>query len=199
MENLVNLVPKGLELHFAAVIGQRDGLDDDANRGAIFTAGEIMRVASEKNFDVVACMAGAETGVQLCDRVSEKLGLRTNGGEGTEARRNKYLMCEKIRAYKGAGAPVRAVKQVIGFSYEADVKQVRSSASERKRASASERKKGLSELCPSAAEAGRMEPKRAKRRGLFGWCPSAPPHLPCRADFSLARSGSPTPGWTCGS
>lgn len=103
----MNLVPKGLELHFAATIGQKKGMTD-ANKAAIYTAGEIMRVAAELNFDVVACMAGAETGVGLSDRISEKLGLRTNGGDGTEARRNKYLMCEKIRAHKNT----RAVKQV---------------------------------------------------------------------------------------
>jgi len=44
--------------------------------------------------------------VQLADRLSEALGLRTNGSQGTEARRNKYVMGEKVRE-----AGLRAVRQ----------------------------------------------------------------------------------------
>ena len=57
--------------------------------------------------NVSAVMPGAETGVKLCDRLSERLGVRTNGAAGTEARRNKFDMGEKVRA-----AGVRAVMQV---------------------------------------------------------------------------------------
>ncbi|CAE7806005.1 ddaF, partial [Symbiodinium microadriaticum] len=52
-------------------------------------------------------MAGAETGVELADKLSSHLGLRTNGTSKSEARRNKYIMGETIRA-----AGIRAVKQL---------------------------------------------------------------------------------------
>jgi biotin carboxylase len=55
---------------------------------------------------VVAVIPGAETGVELADRLSARMGLRSNGEEGSLARRNKYDMGEKVRA-----AGVRAVKQ----------------------------------------------------------------------------------------
>ncbi|GMH98712.1 hypothetical protein TrST_g13618 [Triparma strigata] len=119
LENLVSLVPKGLELHFDAIIGQKDGFSEEM--AAVYTAGEVLKVAQESNFDVVACLAGAETGVQLADRVAEKLSLRGNGSEGTEARRNKYLMCEKLRAFVNPAAPdvpTRAVMQCKADKYE---------------------------------------------------------------------------------
>jgi len=47
-------------------------------------------------FHIVALIPGAETGVELADRLSEKLGLRSNGEKGSEARRNKYVMGEKV-------------------------------------------------------------------------------------------------------
>jgi biotin carboxylase len=46
-----------------------------------------------------AVIAGCETGVALSDRLSEALGLRTNGSRLCAARRNKYLMIEAIRAH----------------------------------------------------------------------------------------------------
>ncbi|OQR85326.1 hypothetical protein ACHHYP_11933 [Achlya hypogyna] len=55
---------------------------------------------------IIGVIPGAETGVCLADRLSDRMGLPTNGAVGTEARRNKYLMGEKIRA-----AGLRAVKQ----------------------------------------------------------------------------------------
>ena len=44
--------------------------------------------------------------MELADRLSTRLGLRTNGEAGSLARRDKYLMGEKVR-----NAGVRAVKQ----------------------------------------------------------------------------------------
>ncbi|EQC37912.1 hypothetical protein SDRG_04930 [Saprolegnia diclina VS20] len=55
---------------------------------------------------ILGVLPGAETGVCLADRLSDRMGLASNGAKGTEARRNKYLMGEKIRAAK-----LRAVKQ----------------------------------------------------------------------------------------
>lgn len=42
-------------------------------------------------------VAGFESGVALADRLSEELGLPTNGTAQSEARRDKYLMWETIR------------------------------------------------------------------------------------------------------
>lgn len=49
-------------------------------------------------YSIVAIFPGAETGVELADRLSTCLGLRSNGDEGSLARRNKYLMGEKVSA-----------------------------------------------------------------------------------------------------
>lgn len=57
-------------------------------------------------FNVLAVIPGAETGVELADELSARLNLRTNGTEGSIARRNKYFMGEKVRK-----AGVRAVQQ----------------------------------------------------------------------------------------
>ena len=60
-----------------------------------------------KPTDIRKCCAGAETGVELADMLSERMGLITNGTAKSEARRNKYVMGETIRA-----AGIRAVKQL---------------------------------------------------------------------------------------
>lgn len=51
-------------------------------------------------------MAGAETGVELADSLSARMGLRSNGEAKSLARRNKYVMGEAVRQ-----SGVRAVKQ----------------------------------------------------------------------------------------
>ncbi|CAN0369390.1 unnamed protein product, partial [Laminaria digitata] len=45
---------------------------------------------------VIAVLAGAETGVELADRLSARMGNRNNGEDLTLARRNKYLMGEQV-------------------------------------------------------------------------------------------------------
>jgi hypothetical protein len=52
---------------------------------------------------VLAGVVGTETGVELNDALTEKLGLATNGTALSAARRNKFLMIERLRA---AGLPV---------------------------------------------------------------------------------------------
>ncbi len=47
-------------------------------------------------FNIVAVLPGAETGVELSDRLSHRMHLRTNGESGSLARRNKYLMGETV-------------------------------------------------------------------------------------------------------
>ena len=48
-------------------------------------------------FPIKAVIPGAETGVELADQLSHFMGLRSNGIEGSLARRNKYLMGERVR------------------------------------------------------------------------------------------------------
>lgn len=52
----------------------------------------------------VAVIAGTESGVELADRLSERLGLRTNGTALTTPRRNKFAMVERIKQCGLAGA-----------------------------------------------------------------------------------------------
>ena len=59
-------------------------------------------------YRIVAVLAGSEPGVELADKLSHRLRLRTNGEELSVARRNKYLMGEAVRA-----AGIRTVKQQV--------------------------------------------------------------------------------------
>ncbi len=58
-------------------------------------------------------VAGQEPGVPLADRMSELLGLRTNGSALSQARRNKYEMIEAVRA-----AGLAAAGQILTKSVE---------------------------------------------------------------------------------
>lgn len=60
-----------------------------------------------RGFGPVALLAGIESGVDLADRLSEALGLRTNGTALSRPRRDKFAMIETVRA---AGLPVAAQK-----------------------------------------------------------------------------------------
>src|SRR5690349_15346058 len=56
----------------------------------------------------VAVITGGETGVELADQLSEALGLPTNGTALSEARRNKYVQIETIKA-----AGLRGARQLL--------------------------------------------------------------------------------------
>ena len=92
--NLQNLVPLGLKLTFDAVLGFSN-IED------------MLKSLKDRAAPIIAILAGAETGVELADQLSERMGLITNGTALSEARRNKYVMGETVRA-----AGVRAVKQL---------------------------------------------------------------------------------------
>ena len=77
--NLQNLVPLGLKLTFEAVLGFSN-VDD------------MLKSLKDLPAPVIALIAGAETGVELADQLSERMGLVTNGTALSEARRNKYVM-----------------------------------------------------------------------------------------------------------
>jgi hypothetical protein len=95
------LVQEGLVLDYCATIQHNDRIaDQDA------ATNDTVAAIRALPFPVLAIIAGAETGVELADRLSTRMGLRSNGEQGSLARRNKYHMGEAVRA-----AGVRAVKQ----------------------------------------------------------------------------------------
>ncbi|MFI9061960.1 ATP-grasp domain-containing protein [Streptomyces sp. NPDC053429] len=61
-----------------------------------------------KEIQPLFVLPGQEPGVRLADQLSEALGLRTNGTELSEARRNKYKMIEAV-----AAAGLRTAAQLI--------------------------------------------------------------------------------------
>jgi biotin carboxylase len=77
---------------------------------------ELARVIAELNrlpSRVIGVLAGAETGVELCDVLSERLGtVPTNGTTLSRARRNKYIMGETVRK-----SGTRAVKQLLATTW----------------------------------------------------------------------------------
>lgn len=95
LATMKNLIPQGIDLVFESIVTFDDGIEGVAKK------------LRKTGHAVVAVMAGAETGVELADKLSEHLGLRTNGVRLSEARRNKFIMGETIRA-----AGLRAVKQL---------------------------------------------------------------------------------------
>jgi biotin carboxylase len=81
---------------------QHDDRSPDVAAAADTTAAAL----SALPWPIVAVLPGAETGVELADRLAVRLGTRNNGEELCEARRNKFIMGETVRA-----AGVRAVQQ----------------------------------------------------------------------------------------
>jgi biotin carboxylase len=100
LANVQNLIPQGLSLSFEAVVPYDDNVYVMANS------------ISGLEIPVLAVLAGAETGVEVADQLSEILELTTNGTAFSEARRNKYIMGETVR-----NAGVRAVKQMKATSW----------------------------------------------------------------------------------
>lgn len=110
MKDLIKHLPPSLSAQFAAEIFHHGAAskaptseDADPDRALYATLRAIAQVPDVR---VVGVVAGAETGVLLADKLSEHLALTTNGSSGSAARRNKFLMGEKIRA-----AGLRAVRQ----------------------------------------------------------------------------------------
>ena len=104
MKPLIGHVPKELSQAFIATFFYESfSLENDKPTSALDS---ILARLECLDLEIVAVLAGAETGVPLTDALSEKLNLLSNGSSGTEARRNKYAMGEKIRR-----AGLRAVKQ----------------------------------------------------------------------------------------
>lgn len=97
--------PKDMSSKFLAII-YHDGEVERQDETKAFQ-GTVAALRRVKNVDVVGIFAGAETGVLLADKLSEHFKLSTNGTGGSIARRNKYLMGEKVRS-----AGLRAVAQV---------------------------------------------------------------------------------------
>ena len=100
--NVASLVPKGVAISFECIVPFDDNL---------LRLQESLLALPKMN--ILAILPGAETGVELADSLTEAMGLRTNGTTHSEARRNKFVMGETIRA-----AGLRAVKQLRATTWE---------------------------------------------------------------------------------
>jgi biotin carboxylase len=100
MKTHVPLSCEGLQYH-AEVTEVGDSLADTAQ--AVYKAAGTFRV--------VACMAGGEAGVDMADKLSERLGVRSNGTE-IPNRRDKKVQQELIKA-RG----LRSVRQAAGDTF----------------------------------------------------------------------------------
>ena len=101
LQDLLEMVPDGLNFSFEASFIQSTEVESEV------AINDIIQGVKALGFPVIAVLAGAETGVELADQLSERMGLITNGTALSEARRNKFVMGETIRA-----AGIRAVKQL---------------------------------------------------------------------------------------
>ena len=100
LENLTHMVPDGIQLDISAYVFF------DPSPSKMIEAIRKLRI------NIVAVVAGTETGVELSDILSELLGLASNGTALSEARRNKFLMGETVR-----NAGLRSVYQRLVHSW----------------------------------------------------------------------------------
>ena len=78
------LVQKGLQIDYAATVQHNDRLADqeEATQATILALQAIP-------LNIIAVLAGAETGVELADKLSFRMGFPSNGESTSLARRNK--------------------------------------------------------------------------------------------------------------
>lgn len=100
---VAKLVAKGTTLTPTLMI-QHNNADADQDSAIARTLAALRSIS----VPVLAIIPGAETGVELADRLAARFGTRNNGEEWTDARRNKYTMQERIRS-----VGMRAVKQKL--------------------------------------------------------------------------------------
>lgn len=72
------------------------------------TAAYVSDIAEAKGWNIVACVCGGEAGVDLCDALSEYMGLRTNGTD-VPNRRDKKIQQDLIHA-----AGLRSIRECQG-------------------------------------------------------------------------------------
>lgn len=82
---------------FASSFQAGDFLDTVVHAGDVHAT-----VAAIRPYAPVALLAGAESGVEMADTLSESIGVRTNGTALSGARRDKFRMTETVKA---AGLP----------------------------------------------------------------------------------------------
>jgi biotin carboxylase len=87
---------------FCETLTHTGGLSSDA-------IAQTAQQLSDFGYEIVGCLAGAECGVEVGEALAEALGLRTNDTSSGAARRNKFLMGERVR-----DCGLRAVKQMKG-------------------------------------------------------------------------------------
>ena len=104
---LLDMIPQHIKVNYLATIIY------DTNKEPDDALSEMITKIKSLEGTLIGVIAGAETGVLLADKLSESLGIRTNGTLLSEARRNKYVMGETIRS-----AGIRAVKQLRASSWE---------------------------------------------------------------------------------
>lgn len=90
---------------------------DNTHPNQDFAIAQTLESIDSQGSPILAILPGAETGVELCDKLAYRYKTRNNGELMTPARRNKYLMQERVRS-----CGVRAVQQKLCRS-DADVDQ----------------------------------------------------------------------------
>jgi biotin carboxylase len=80
-----------------------------------------------KDFDLLCVLPGTETGVELADALSERLGLTSNGTSLSEARRNKFKMVDKIsKSGLMTGKQIKATspKEILKWKREEQLEKI---------------------------------------------------------------------------
>jgi biotin carboxylase len=107
LKELLDMIPDGLNYSFIATFI----FDDTIPKSEAVQ--KIINEVSLLNIPIDAIIAGAETGVELADQLSETMNLRTNGTIFSEARRNKFVMGETVRTNG-----IRSVTQLLATTWD---------------------------------------------------------------------------------
>lgn len=73
----------------------------------------LQAIITKQPYPVLAVLAGAETGIDLADRLSARIGTRSNGEDRSLLRQSKYLAAEAVH-----NAGLRVPRQVLALTEE---------------------------------------------------------------------------------
>ncbi len=98
-----------IALHLRPPVGKlaKSFVADDFDHSYVYEGDVEQMLRTLSAHDVALIVPGQEAGVELCDVLSERLGLKRNPIETSRARRDKFEMHERI-----AAAGLRAIRQI---------------------------------------------------------------------------------------
>lgn len=102
--------PNSISAHKPLLMIQHDSSSPDQS---VAVEATMQSIITKQPHPVLAVLAGAETGIDLADRLSARIGTRSNGEEKSLLRQSKYLAAEAAH-----NAGLRVPRQVLALTEE---------------------------------------------------------------------------------